>query len=273
MNAGCCCWLLLLIAGWLLVATGILLVGWLPVVAGILLAGEKVSENFRDIRELRLRQFYRRRSLWIFPGNWWFAAKTILPAKKTLITFAEVMRKFGWDKFWNCVRLFSEQKLSSRTMVRGKRRRVSPRGIRPVDCRQRLWKMRVYLIFISSYGAIEWLSNRRAPQVFVRLESGSPDVNCSADCLQNEIMSTYHMVRHVIMRYTTWPVTWSCKHGACLYLNIEPIALNHVPTLKEILLFLPLCNSNPSALFYTACYFIPPAPRLVNNVCSSFVKH
>ena len=36
---GCCCWLLLLVAGWLLVAAGILLAGWLLVAARILLAG------------------------------------------------------------------------------------------------------------------------------------------------------------------------------------------------------------------------------------------
>ena len=145
-------------------------------------------------------------------------------------------------------------KTSFEIVLEYSRWRASPRGNRPVDCRQRLSKMRGYGVFIPNYGAIEWLSNRRVPQVFVRSESGSLDVNCPADPLQNKVMSTYHVVSHVIMRYTTWPLTWSCMHGSCLNLNIEPIALNHVPTHLEILLFLPLCNSNPSA-FFTACRY------------------
>ena len=61
--AGCCCWLLLLIAAadcrcWLLL---------LIAAAG----GRKVFEYFRDIDDLRLRQFCRRKSLWIFSGCWW----------------------------------------------------------------------------------------------------------------------------------------------------------------------------------------------------------
>ena len=55
----CFCWLLLLIAGRLLVA------------AGILLAGRKLLEYFPDFDDWRLRQFCRRKSLWIFSGYWW----------------------------------------------------------------------------------------------------------------------------------------------------------------------------------------------------------
>ena len=78
----CCCWLLLV--GWmLLVAPAVdcrcwlllLVAGWLPVAAGILFAGGKVFEYFRDIDDLRLKQLCRRKTLWIFSGCWWFAAK------------------------------------------------------------------------------------------------------------------------------------------------------------------------------------------------------
>ena len=34
-------------------------------------AGREVFECFRDVDHLRLRQFCRRKSLWIFPPGWW----------------------------------------------------------------------------------------------------------------------------------------------------------------------------------------------------------
>ena len=92
----CCCWLLLLIVVRWLVAAGILLAGWLLVAAGCwmigacwltadcgwdVFAGEKVCEYFQKFDDLQLTQFCRRKSLWIFPGYWWFVAKTILQAK------------------------------------------------------------------------------------------------------------------------------------------------------------------------------------------------
>ena len=115
------CWLRLGYCWLLLVASGC---STMLFAAGILLAGGKVFEYLRDIDDLRLRQFCRRRSfeyvqdneylrlrqfcrrksLWIFPGYWWFAAKTILQAKKSLNFFEEAMKKFGKDKFWNCLR-------------------------------------------------------------------------------------------------------------------------------------------------------------------------
>ena len=77
-----------------------------------------------------------------------------------------------------------------------------------------------------------------------------------------------------LCQHTTWSVTWSCVIPRDYSRDhIEPIALNHVPTRLEILLFLPLCNSNPPAFLKTACFLSRPAPRLVNNVCSSLVKH
>ena len=48
------------------------------------LQAKKFFEHFRDFDDLRLRQFCRRKSVWIFPEYWWFAAKTILQAKKSL---------------------------------------------------------------------------------------------------------------------------------------------------------------------------------------------
>ena len=43
----------------------------------------RVFEYFQDIDDLRLRLFCRQKSLWIFPGYWRFAAKTILQSKKS----------------------------------------------------------------------------------------------------------------------------------------------------------------------------------------------
>ena len=86
------CWWLLLIAGWLLVAAGILLNGgkvfdYFQIILFCGLdnfAGEKVFQYFQDIDVLRLRQLCRRKSLWVLPGYWRFAAKTFLQAKKFL---------------------------------------------------------------------------------------------------------------------------------------------------------------------------------------------
>ena len=84
--AGCCCWLLLLVAAvdcccWLLLliaAAGCCC--WLLLLVAVadcccwllLLIAQKVFEYFRNIVDhLRLRQFCRRKSLWIFSGCWW----------------------------------------------------------------------------------------------------------------------------------------------------------------------------------------------------------
>ena len=157
--ADCCCWLLLLVAAadcccWCYWDTS----GWQKSLwifpgywwfAADNSVGQKCIEYFGDTDDLRLRKICCRKSLWIFSPRWWRnLAKTSL-------------------------RNFCEQGLSSRIMMRGKWRRVSRRGNRPVVYRKPLWKMRVYGLFIPSYGANEWLSNRRAPQVFVRSESGS----------------------------------------------------------------------------------------------------
>ena len=58
--------------------------------------GEKVFEFFQDIDDLRLRRICRRKSLWIFPGYWRFAAKAILQAKKSLNT-SRILMICGWD--------------------------------------------------------------------------------------------------------------------------------------------------------------------------------
>ena len=96
-------------------------------------------------------------------------------------------------------------------MMRLKWKRVSPRGSKPVDCREQLSKARVYGVFIPSYGAIEWLSNRRAPQVFVRSRNGSfwsylfrrlvPKRSC-VDIPRDQSLdlALYYMTIHVIMQ-------------------------------------------------------------------------
>ena len=75
----------------------------------------------------------------------------------------EEMRKFGKDKLWNCLVIFQWWKFWIEIMMRAKRKRVSPRGSRLVNWRERTNKMRAYGVYIPSYGAIEWSSNRRAP--------------------------------------------------------------------------------------------------------------
>ena len=57
-------------------------------------AGEKVFGYFQDIDEVRLSHFCRRKSLWIFPGHWWVAAKTISQAKNSLNIFSP---RWWWD--------------------------------------------------------------------------------------------------------------------------------------------------------------------------------
>ena len=103
-------WLLLVAAGcWMIAGCGwdtavcwkIAACGWDTagcwMIAGCgwdILAGEKVFEYFQDTDDLRLRQFCRRNSLWIFSGFWWYAAKTILQAKKSL-SFSRIMMICG----------------------------------------------------------------------------------------------------------------------------------------------------------------------------------
>ena len=50
--------------------------------------------------------------------------------------------------------MFSEQEISSRNM-RGKRERVSPRGIRLVGASKRMNRMREYGVFIPYYDVLE----------------------------------------------------------------------------------------------------------------------
>ena len=125
--AGGCCWLLLVVAAaggccWLLLLVVVAVAGcccWL-----LLFIARKLFEFFRDLGDLRLEQFCRRKSLWIFSGCWWFAAKTILQAK-------------GLEYF----RVVDEKSLNiSRTLMGGRWKRVSPRGSRVVDGRKRMNK-------------------------------------------------------------------------------------------------------------------------------------
>ena len=54
-------------------------------------AGGKIFEFFQAVDDLRLREICRRKSIGIFPGCWWFAAKTILQVKKSLHIFGASM--------------------------------------------------------------------------------------------------------------------------------------------------------------------------------------
>ena len=100
--ADCCCWLLLLVA-----VAGCCC--WL-----LLLIARRVFEYFREIGGSRLRQFCRRKKLWIFSGCRWFAAKAISQAKKLLNIF--------------------------RILMGGRWKRVSPRASRVIDYRKRMKK-------------------------------------------------------------------------------------------------------------------------------------
>ena len=103
--AGCCCWWLLLIAFagcccWLL-----LLIAFADCCCW------KVFEFFRDVDDLRLRQFCGRKSLWIFSGCWW--------------------------KVFEYFRVVAEKSLNiSRILMGGGWKRVSPRGSRVFDGRK-----------------------------------------------------------------------------------------------------------------------------------------
>ena len=61
-------------------------------------AGEKIFEFFQVVDDLRLRELCRRKSVGIFPGCWWFAAKTILQVKKSLNVFG-ILMICGQDNF------------------------------------------------------------------------------------------------------------------------------------------------------------------------------
>ena len=78
------------------------------------------------------------------------------------IILVEEMRKIGKDKFWNCLVIFQWWGFWFEIM---RRMRVSPRGSRLVNWRERMNKMRAYGVFIPGYGAIERSPKRRAPEV------------------------------------------------------------------------------------------------------------
>ena len=130
--AGCCCWLLLLIA-----AAGCCC--WL-----LLLIAQKFFEYFRNIvDDLRLRQFCRRKSLWIFSGCWWFAAKTNLQAKKSLNIFGLLMKSLWifsgcWWKVFEYLQNIDERKVEE----------SFPSGKLVVDSSKRINIMAVHWVYI-----------------------------------------------------------------------------------------------------------------------------
>ena len=140
--ADCCCWLLLLVVAvdcccWLLLLTAFVAADcccWLLLF--ITAAGcWKVFEYFRDVGELRLREVCRRKGLWIFSGCWWFAVKTNLQAKKSSDFFGLLVKSL-----W----IFSEYWWEEGG-------RVSPRGSRVVDGRQRMNKYGCALVIYTQF--------------------------------------------------------------------------------------------------------------------------
>ena len=118
--AGCCCWLLLLIAV-------VDCCCWL-----LLLIAQKVFEYFRNIvDDLRPRQFCRRKSLWIFSGCWW--------------------------KVFEYFRVVGEKSLNfSRILMRGKRKRVSPRGNRLESGMNAMAVCRLFILEFPRWTPFKW---------------------------------------------------------------------------------------------------------------------
>ena len=79
------------------------------------------------------------------------------------IILVDEMKKFVKDKFRNFLRIILWWAFWFEIRMRAKRKRVSPRGSRLINLREWLNRMRAYGVFIPSYGAIEWSSNRTAP--------------------------------------------------------------------------------------------------------------
>ena len=193
-------------------------------------AGEKVFEYFQDIDDLRLRQFCRRKSLWIFSPRWL--------GNKFNEGFVLISR-WGWSE--KGVRL---EEIGQLTVANGWLK----------------WECKGCLYPSMSQSSDCPIGERH------RLSSGREvgvcDVNGSAHRFQNEVMSTYHVTSHVIIQ------AW------CIF-NIEFWA-NRVE---------PRTNASRNFAFPSSAQFqnfqlpfIPrvilsrAAPRLVNDVCSSFVK-
>ena len=86
-------------------------------------AGEKIFEYFRGIDDLQPRQICRRKSLRMFSGYWWFAAKTILHAEK-IFEFYQVVDDLRLRQFcrWKCLWIFSGYRWSAaKTILQAKK--------------------------------------------------------------------------------------------------------------------------------------------------------
>ena len=79
------------------------------------------------------------------------------------IILVEWDEEFGKDKFKSCLRIIQWWAFWFEIRMMAKRKRVSLRGSRLINLREWLNRMRAYGVFIPSYGAIEESSNRRAP--------------------------------------------------------------------------------------------------------------
>ena len=158
--AGCCCWLLLLVAAadcccWLL-----LLIAAAGCCCWLLLL-VAAADCFCWLLLLLVAAVDCSESLWIFPGYWWFAAKTILQAKKSLNIFGLLLKSLWiipgcWWKVFEYFQNIDEKSLNiSRILMRGRWKRVSPRGGRVVDGRKRMIIMVVHWVFILVWSRAE----------------------------------------------------------------------------------------------------------------------
>ena len=108
------------------------------------------------------------RIIWRVDREWvsWFCLSEFVAST----CFYTALRIFSLKKWGNSARTssgvvleyFERRGFCSRTMMRGRWKRVWPRGGRFVNCREWMNIMRVFGVFIPSYGAIERSSNRRA---------------------------------------------------------------------------------------------------------------
>ena len=139
--ASCCCWLLMLDAAvdcccWLLLLVAVDCCWWLL----LLIAA---ADCCCWLLLLIAAAGCCPKGLWVFRGySWWFAAKTILQAKKSLNIFGCWWKVFGY--FW----VVGEKSLNvSRILMGGKWKRGSPRGSRP-ESEWILWLCAGYLYSI-----------------------------------------------------------------------------------------------------------------------------
>ena len=166
--AGCCCWLLLLVAAvdcccWLL----LLIVAvdcccWLL----LLIAAVDCPRSLWIFPEyswwFAAKTICRRRSLWIFSNCWWSAAKTNLQAKKSLNSFGLLMISLWifsgcWWKVIEYFRVVGEKSLEiSRILMGEKWKRSSPRRSRLESGMNAMAESRLFILEFSRWPPFKW---------------------------------------------------------------------------------------------------------------------